>query len=79
MVSTLNDAKRAAIGQQLASIKAIQELLISNEQTLLPTISDANIRDRFQDMLKDDQKNLGILDTVIVQYGIKEEQKEKVT
>ncbi|MBD2034654.1 hemerythrin domain-containing protein [Phormidium sp. FACHB-592] len=79
MVSTLNDAKRAAIGQQLASIKAIQELLISNEQTLLPTIPDANIRDRFQDMLKDDQKNLGILDTVIVQYGIKEEPKETVT
>jgi hemerythrin superfamily protein len=79
MVSTLNDAKRAAIGQQLASIKAIQELLISNEQTLLPTIPDANIRDRFQDMLKDDQKNLGILDTVIVQYGNKEEPKETVT
>ena len=79
MVSTLNDAKRAAIGQQLASIKAIQEVLISNEQTLLPTIPDANIRDRFQDMLKDDQKNLGILDTVIVQYGNKEEPKETVT
>ena len=79
MVSTLNDAKRAAIGQQLASIKAIQEVLISNEQTLLPTIPDANIRDRFQDMLKDDQKNLGILDTVIVQYGVKEEPKETVT
>ena len=79
MVSTLNDTKRAAIGMQLASIKAIQELLISNEQTLIPLITDTEIRDRFQHMLDDDQKNLGILDTVIIQYGNKEEPKKSVT
>lgn len=79
MVSTLNDTKRVAIGIQLASIKAIQELLITNEQTLIPLISDKEIRDRFQSMLEDDQKNLGVLDTVIVQYGSKEEPKKTVT
>ena len=79
MVSTLNDTKRAAIGMQLASIKAMQELLISNEHTLIPLISDAEIRDRFQHMLDDDQKNMGVLDTVIVQYGNPEEPKKTVT
>lgn len=79
MVSTLNDTKRAAIGMQLASMKAMQELLISNEQTLLPLVTDPEIRDRFQKMLDDDQKNLGVLDTVIVQYGNKEEPKKTVT
>jgi hemerythrin superfamily protein len=79
MVSTLNDTKRAAIGMQLASIKAMQELLISNEQTLMPLISDSEIRDRFQKMLDDDQKNMGVLDTVIVQYGNQEEPKKTVT
>ncbi|XHX77541.1 MAG: hemerythrin domain-containing protein [Stenomitos frigidus ULC029] len=78
MVATLNDMKRAAIGQQLAGIKAVQELLIRNEQTLIPEIADTEIRDRFQHMLDDDQKNLGVLDTVIVQYGNKEEPKETV-
>ncbi|MBW4690997.1 MAG: hemerythrin domain-containing protein [Lyngbya sp. HA4199-MV5] len=79
MVSTLNDTKRSAIGMQLASIKAIQELLISNEQTLIPEVSDAEVRERLQKMLEDDQKNLGVLDTVIVQYGNKEEPKKTVT
>ncbi|MBW4469929.1 MAG: hemerythrin domain-containing protein [Stenomitos rutilans HA7619-LM2] len=79
MVSTLNDTKRSAIGMQLASIKAIQELLISNEQTLISEVSDAEVRERLQKMLEDDQKNLGVLNTVIVQYGNKEEPKKTVT
>ncbi|PSB26710.1 hemerythrin domain-containing protein [Stenomitos frigidus] len=79
MASTLNDTKRAAIGMQLSSIKAMQELLISNEQALIPLISDTEIRERFQKMLDDDQKNMGVLDTVIVQYGNPEEPKKTVT
>lgn len=79
MVSTLNDTKRTAIGMQLASIKAMQELLINNERTLMPQMTDTEVRERFQKMLEDDQKNLGILDTVIVQYGNKEQPKKTVT
>ncbi|SRR5579883_1945960 len=79
MVATLDDTKRAAIGMQLASIKAIQELLISNARTLIPQISDRDVCDRLQSILDDDQKNLGILDTVIVQYGNKEAPKKTVT
>ena len=79
MVVTLDNAKRTALGSKLADIKAIQNLLIANEQKFLSEIKDEDIRDRFQDMLKDDQKNLGILDTVIVQYGVQAEPKETIT
>ncbi len=79
MAVKLDDAKRTALGSKLADIKAIQNLLIANEQKFLSEIKDKDIRDRFQDMLNDDQKNLGVLDTVIVQYGVQAEPKESTT
>jgi hemerythrin superfamily protein len=56
-------------------MKALQNLLIKNEQQFIENCTDDDICDRLQDMLKDDQKNLGVLDTVIVQYGVKGEPK----
>ena len=79
MVVSLDNAKRTALGSKLADIKALQNLLIANEQKFLSEIKHKDIRDRFQDMLSDDQKNLGILDTVIVQYGVQAEPKETTT
>ncbi|PSB28892.1 hemerythrin domain-containing protein [Chlorogloea sp. CCALA 695] len=79
MVVSLDNAKRTALGSKLADIKALQNLLIANEQKFLSEIKDEDIRDRFQDMLRDDQKNLGVLDTVIVQYGVQAEPKETIT
>lgn len=79
MVTTLDDTKRSALGVKLADIKAIQNLLIANEQRFIQEINDQEIRDRFQHMLEDDQKNLGILDTVIVQYGVQGQPKETIT
>ena len=70
MVVTLDDTKRNAIAGKLANLKAIQQLIIENEQSFLRESSDSEISKRFQDILNDDQKNLGIIDTVIVQYGI---------
>ncbi|NJN87716.1 MAG: DNA nickase [Leptolyngbyaceae cyanobacterium SL_7_1] len=78
MVTTLTDAKRAAIGEKLASMRAVQNLLIANEQQFISECSDSDIRDRLQDMLRDDQKNLGVLETVITQYGIQAQPKENV-
>lgn len=75
MVSTLDDSKRLSIATKLADMKALQNLLIKNEQQFIKDCTDDDIRDRLQDMLKDDQKNLGVLDTVIVQYGVKGEPK----
>lgn len=79
MVTTLDDTKRSALAVKLADIKAIQNLLIANEQKFISEINDQEIRDRFRHMLEDDQKNLGVLDTVIVQYGVQGEPKETIT
>jgi hemerythrin superfamily protein len=79
MSITLDDAKRTAIACKLAGIKEIQNLLISNEEKLIAACNDQEIRDRFGKMLDDDRKNIGILDTVMVQYGVKSEPKETIT
>jgi hemerythrin superfamily protein len=79
MVSTLTDEKRAAIGEKLANMKAIQELLITIEQQFVEQCDDHDISDRLNKMLEDDQKNLGIIDTVVTQYGIQSQPKETIT
>ena len=73
MVTTLDDTKRMAIAQKLADMRAIQNLLISTEQKLISAAPDQDVRERLQNMLADDQKNLGVLETVLVQYGIQSE------
>ncbi|MBF2006478.1 hemerythrin domain-containing protein [Chlorogloeopsis fritschii PCC 9212] len=73
MVTTLDDTKRTAIAKKLADMKEIQKLIINNEQQFLKEISDNEIRNRIQKMLDDDNKNMGILETVNVQYGIQAE------
>ena len=73
MVTTLDDTKRLAIAERLADLKAFQNLIISNGQKLIDACPDEDVRKRLQNMLEDDQKNLGIIETVIVQYGIQAE------
>jgi hemerythrin superfamily protein len=76
MVATLDDTKRSAIAVRLADMKAFQELIIANEQTLVSQVNDSEIQKRLQDMLDSDRKNLGVLETVIVQYGIQAEPRD---
>jgi hemerythrin superfamily protein len=78
MVATLDDTKRNAIAVKLATIKALQQLVIENEKLLLTQGLDAEIADRIRNFLNDDEKNLGILETVIGQYGIQAEPKNTV-
>lgn len=75
MVTSLDDAKRMAIASKLADMKEVQTLLIANEQALMSACNDEDIRKRLQDMLEDDRKNEGVLETVMVQYGVKGEPK----
>jgi hemerythrin superfamily protein len=79
MSITLEDSKRTAIAGKLADIKEMQNLLIANEQKLISACTDQEIRDRLGHMLEDDRKNLGILDTISIQYGVKGEPKASVT
>ena len=76
MVATVDDTKRLAIATKLADMKALQNLLISNEEKFLQNCTEDEIRKRLQDMLEDDRKNLGVLDTAIVQYGVQSELQE---
>ncbi len=69
----LEDSKRTAIASKLADIKAFQNLLIANEQTLIAACPDREISNRLEKFLRDDRQNLDVIDTVIVQYGIKAE------
>ncbi|WP_414565260.1 MULTISPECIES: hemerythrin domain-containing protein [unclassified Anabaena] len=78
MVSTLDDTKRNAIAKKLADLKLVQQLIIENEQLFLRESTDSEITDRFRKMLEDDQKNQGVLETVIVQYGIQQEPNKTV-
>jgi hemerythrin superfamily protein len=73
MVITLDDSKRQMIGERLADLFAFQKLILSNDQKLIDACPYEDVRDRLQNMLQDDQKNLGIIETVIVQYGIQSE------
>jgi hemerythrin superfamily protein len=77
MVATLDDTKRSAIATKLADMKAIQELIISIEEQLLPA-NDEQIQNDIKKMHESDQKNLGVLETVIVQYGVKAEPKDSI-
>ncbi|MBW4450131.1 MAG: hemerythrin domain-containing protein [Spirirestis rafaelensis WJT71-NPBG6] len=76
MVSTVDDTKRLLIATKLADMKELQNLLINNEQQLIQDCTDDDICARLQHMLEDDRKNIGVIDTVIVQYGVKGEPKE---
>lgn len=76
MPVTLNDTKRLAIGQALADMKAMQNLIISYDQKLISASTDEEITKRLRDFLQDDQKNLGVIDTVVVQYGVQAEPKQ---
>ncbi len=73
MVNTLDDTKRMMIAERLADLRRFQEFILSNDQKLIDTCSGQDIRNRLQNMLEDDRKNLGIIDTVVVQYGIQSE------
>ncbi|MEG4226989.1 hemerythrin domain-containing protein [Microcoleus sp. N9_B2] len=79
MVATLEDTKRQAIATKLADMKALQNLLIANEQLFINSCNDSELAQRFRDMLEDDRKNLGVLETTIIQYGIQSEPKETTT
>jgi len=78
MILMPDDTKRIAIASQLTKMQALQTLLITNEQNLLNTVVDTEIRQQLQNMLQDDQKNMGILETVIIQYGVKSNSRKSI-
>lgn len=78
MATTLDETKRQAIASRLATLKAIQNLIISNEQKLSSSVNDTEIRDRLQDMLRDDQQNLQVIENCISKFGVSAQAPDKV-
>ena len=75
MSVALEDNKRTAIAIKLADMRALQALLIANDRTLIASSHEEEISNCLESILQDDQNNLAIIDSVIVQYGIKAEPK----
>ncbi|WP_016951789.1 hemerythrin domain-containing protein [Anabaena sp. PCC 7108] len=73
MVTTLDDTKLNAIAVKLADMKLLQQLIIQNEELFLRESVDSEVADNIRKMLDDDRKNQGILETVVIQYGIQKE------
>lgn len=78
MAVKLEDTKRTAIAEKLGDMKAIQNQIIANEQKLISACTDSEIAERLREMLDDDQKNMGVLETVIVEYGVQAQPKDKI-
>lgn len=70
MVTTLDGTKRSAIASEIADLRALQELLTTTEQKLLPKVGgDKEISDRLNDFLHDDRENLTVLNEVLAKFG----------
>ena len=52
MVTTLEDIKRLRIGERLADLKALQNLIISNDRKLIDACIDDNLLVRGEEKFK---------------------------
>ena len=52
MVTTLEDIKRLSIGERLADLKALQNLIISNDRKLINACHDDNLSVRGEEKFK---------------------------
>lgn len=79
MVVAIEESQRNAIATKLADMKAMQNLLISNEEKLKnATSGDKDISDRFQDMLEDDRESVGTIDKTITRFGVSGDPSQKI-
>ena len=70
MVTTLETSHRNAIASKLADMKALQRLLITNEQKLIVDCSeDGGIEQCIDNMLNDDRDSLKVIEEIIPQFG----------
>ncbi len=80
MASTLEATKKNAIATKLADLKALQNLMISNEQKLLEaTKGEQKVTDSITDMLEDDQKSISAIETAITELEMSSQPSDTVT
>ncbi|MGL5939793.1 MAG: hemerythrin HHE cation-binding protein [Waterburya sp.] len=80
MATTLEATRKQAIATKLSDLKALQQLMISNEQKLLGMSTDSDkVTETLNDMLKDDYESLNEIDEAIKELGMASSANETVT
>jgi hypothetical protein len=80
MAATLEATQKNAIATKLADMKALQNLMMSNEEKLLKASTDSEkITDTLTDMLIDDRNNLIAIDEAIAELQITSPPNQTVT
>ena len=80
MAATLDATKKNAIATKLADMKALQNLMISNEEKLLAGSKDSKkVTDTLTNMLEDDRKSLAAIDEASGELGISAEPSKSIT
>lgn len=79
MAATLDATKKEAIAQKLADMKVLQNLMISNEETLLKATTDSNkVTETLTDMLEDDRKSVSAIEDAIKDLEMSSEPSDTV-
>ena len=80
MAATLEATRKNAIARKLADMKALQNLMISNEEKLLSlTTGNERVTKTLTDMLEDDRKSLSAIDEAITELEMASEPSDTVT
>ena len=80
MAATLEATKKNAIARKLADLKALQNLMIDNEEKLLKAATGKKeVTDNLTDMLEDDRKSLSAIEQAITDLEMSSEPSDTVT
>ena len=79
MAATLEATKKNAIARKLADMKALQNLMIDNEQKLLKASTDSEkVSENLTNMLEDDRNSIDAIDKAIVELEMSADASETV-
>ena len=80
MAATLDATKKNAIARKLADMKALQNLMISNEEKLLSASTSNNkVTETLNNMLEDDRKSLDAINDAITDLEMASDPSDTVT
>ena len=80
MAATLDTTKKNAIARKLADLKALQNLMISNEEKLLAAVSgNEKVTETINDMIEDDRNSLSAITEAITELEMSSEPSDTVT
>ena len=80
MAATLDATKKNAIARKLADMKALQNLMISNEEKLLSaSTGNSKVIETLNDMLADDRQSLETIDRAITDLEMASSPSDTVT